>query len=336
VKNYTLLMIAAGVLPRAYANASTKREIVQELIQRSEELDPNIKSHRTEWLKVREHLERSAQESESIQGLKLSVQHILDQWLGLRFRVLDETDAQYWALTGEPLTLPRAWFQRMGLRWVVQYAQTDKLRRGDSFLQKDFNPFSAENQKATVWKLPLEKPIELPAVSRPLSAWSLDLTQSASQTLLIDNKKLCVEKVWFWLNSAVSENLASKIESGLCQAMLIDLREVVGEGRELWPSGKKKIPIVVLTNQGTREGAVRLATSLQKDSGAQILGEPTDSDRPVQKSQRLSTVAWNLVITGDGGQLRPNAIMRDSYLRAEGVDDLKEAGLAQLRKIILN
>ncbi|MES2744352.1 MAG: hypothetical protein V4655_02950 [Bdellovibrionota bacterium] len=336
MKYYSMLIISVCLSSKIYANSAAKRDVATELVQKLEALDPNIKSHQTEWLKVRHHLEQAAQQSESTQGLKLSVQHILDQWIGLRFRILDESDAQYWALNGESLTLPRAWFERKGSRWVVQYAETDKLRRGDHFLQKDFDPFSKENQKATEWKLPFEKAVSVSTQSKPLSAWNLELSQQASKSLIIDNEKVCVEKVWFWLDKSVSQSLVSKFESGLCQAMLLDLRDVFGEGREVWPALKKKIPIAVITNQGTREGAARLAASLQKDFGARVIGEPTDSDRLLQKAEDLDAIRWKLIVIGDGGQVTPNEIKRDSFLNSEGVDDLKEAALAYLRKTILD
>ena len=336
MKYYSLLIIGLMASTKIYANSPVKREIVQELIQKLEATDPNIKSHRADWLKVREHLEQSGQQSDSIAGLKLSVQHILDQWVGLRFRVLDETDAQYWALNGRPLTLPRAWLQAKGSRWVVRYSENPKLRRGDNFLKKDFSPFAKDEQASSLWTLPTEKPIKVETESKPLSSWALDLTQLASKTLIVDNQKLCVEKVWFWHDKSVSQAISSKIESGLCQAFLIDLRDTFGEGLEKWPQFKKIVPIAVLTNQGTREGAVRLARSLKTEGKARVFGEPTETERPLASSEALTKIDWNLLVIGDGGELIPEQLIKDSFLNAEGVDDVKEAALSWLKKTLLD
>lgn len=336
MKYYMILTIALMTSPTVFANSAGKREIVQELIQKLEATDPNIKSLQADWLKVREHLEQSGQQSESLAGLKLSVQHILDQWMGLRFRVLDESDVQYWALNDKTLTLPRAWMQAKGSRWVVQYSENPKLRRGDSFLQREFSPFAKNAQAASTWNLPTDKPMQVATESRSLSSWALDLTQAASKTLLVNNQKLCVEKVWFWLDKTVSQALSSKIENGLCMAILIDLRDTFGEGLDQWPNPKKGIPVAVLTNQGTREGAVVLAQSLKKNGKARVFGEATETARPFVKKEVLSKVSWSLVVIGDGGELIPDERIKDSALNAEGVDDVKETALAWLKTILVH
>lgn len=336
MKYYSLLIIGLIATSRIYANSPSKRDIAQELLQKLEATDPNIKSHQSEWMKVREHLEQSAQQSESIAGLKLSVQHVLDQWMGLRFRVLDETDAQYWALNGEAITLPEAWFAPKGSRWVVQYSENEKLRRGDNFLQKEFSPFSKDHQAAKSWTLPFPKPLTVDTQTRPLSDWALDLTQNASKTLIIANKKLCVEKVWFWLTASVAENLNSKMKSGLCQGFVLDLRDVFGEGGETWTLPKQNIPIAVLTNKGTREGAVKLVRALKRDAKARVFGEATDSDRPLQKKDALTKVGWNLIVIGDSGVHVPDEEIKDSFLNAEGIDDIKESALTWIKKSFIN
>lgn len=334
IKYYSLLIIGLLATSPVFANSPTKREIVEELLQKLELIDPNIKSHKGDWLKVREHLEQAAQQSESIQGLRLSVQHILDQWLGLRFRVLDESDAQYWALNGDSITLPSAWLAQKGSRWVVQYSESDKLRRGDSFLQKDFAPFSKENQNSKAWTLPFPKPLTIDTKSKPLSDWALDLSQTASKTLIFGNKKVCVEKVWFWLTSSVAENLNSKMKSSLCKGILLDLRDVFGEGANSISLPKDKIPIAVLVNKSTREGAVKLVRALKKDAKAEVFGETTDTDRPLQKKEVLRKVKWSLIVVGDSGIHIPDRAIKDSYLNAEGVDDIKESALAWLKSQI--
>lgn len=336
MKYCSLVIIALVLSTKIYAISPAKRDVVEELVQKLEALDPNIKTHKDEWMKVRQHLEQSAQQSESIAGLKLSVQHILDQWGGLRFRVLDETDAQYYAVTGESLTLPRAWFESRGSRWVVQYSENDKLRRGDSVLHKDFSPFAKAMQESASWTLPLSKPVTVSVQSKPMSEWALDLTQAASKTLIVNNEKVCVEKVWFWLNESVSQALNSKLEKGLCAAMVLDLRDVFGEGMELPKSLKKKGPVAVLTNKGTREGAVRLARHLKTELSARVFGELSESSSALQKKEKLQKLNWNLLVIGDGGNLRPDVEIKDRFLNAEGVDDVKEAGLSWVKKTLLD
>lgn len=323
-----------------HAASLDKREAIAELVQKLETLDPNIKTHKDEWLKVRTHLEQAAQQSESAQGLKLSVQHILDQWGGLTFRILDRDDAQYWAMSGEEIALPKAWFSQRGSKWLVQYSENRKLRRGDSISSKEFAPFSKESQAQKSWTLPVvQKLMAEPAsvnvelTKQPLGNWAIDLTQASSKSAIVNNKKICVEKVWFWLDKAVAQNIASKIDNAatLCKSMLIDLRDTFGEGMETWPKIKTKMPVAVLTNHGTREAAVQLAKFLKKDANAKIFGETTDSDRVAQTKEKLTKIDWTLVIAGDGGNLIPDQEMKDGYLNAEGVDDVQEAGLGWLR-----
>lgn len=340
MKYYSILLIPAFLSSTLFAASLNKRDAIQELVQKLEAFDPNIKSHQDDWLKVRNHLEQAAQQSESATGLKLSVQHILDQWGGLRFRVLDRDDAQYWAMNGESLALPNAWFSLKGARWQVQYSLHPKLRRGDSFSAKSFSPFSEESQAQKSWTLPVQqklmtepKSLTLELNRMPMSQWALDLTQQSSKVALVDNKRVCIEKVWFWLDKVVAKNIASKIENapGLCQALLIDLRDSFGEGLNSWPKLSKKMPVAVLTNQGTREGAVVLLKSLKNDSAARVFGERTDSDRSAQSKEKLSKIDWTVLIVGDGGSIIPDQDIRDSALNAEGIDDITEAGLSWIR-----
>ena len=344
MKYHSILLISALVSSTIFASALNKRDAVQELVQKLEAIDPNIKSHQVDWLKVRSHLEQAAQQSETPAGLKVSVQHILDQWGGLHFRILDRDDAQYWALNGEELALPNAWFSQRGGKWIVQYSANKKLERGDSTPGKDFSPYSKESQSQTSWTFPVQSKlmgtpnsVAVPLNKLTLGQWSIDLTQTSSASVLVDNKRICIEKVWFWLDKAVSHNIASKIDSSksLCQAVLIDLRDVFGEGLNAWPKLTGKIPVAVLTNHGTREGAVALLRHLKTEGKARIFGEPTDSDRLLQGQDTLSKTDWTLLIIGDGGELIPDQLIKDSYLNAEGVDDIREAGLSWIRAEIL-
>ncbi len=336
-----MTILSILVSSTVFAANFDKRETVIELVQKLEATDPNIKSHQDDWLKVRQHLEQAAQQSESEAGLKLSVQHILDQWGGLRFRVVDRTDAQYWALTGEELALPDAWFAARGSKWVVQYTENPKLRRGDAVAASNFAPYAKAAQSEASWNLSVQSrlmadphAVALPLKREPLSQWALDLTQSASAKVVIDGKRVCLEKVWLWLTPQVAENIASKIKSAKdgCQALLIDVRDGFGEGLASWPKAGKDIPIAVLANHNTREGAVTLVRSLKVGSKAKVFGEDTDSDRPLQSKDKLSKAEWQLLVTGDNGQVRADVPLRDSYVNAEGVDDIREAALDWIKK----
>ncbi|MBC7531269.1 MAG: hypothetical protein H7318_06795 [Oligoflexus sp.] len=340
MKYYSILLISSLLSSTLFAASLNKRDAIQELVQKLEAFDPNIKSHQDDWLKVRNHLEQAAQQSETAAGLKLSIQHILDQWGGLRFRILDRDDAQYWAMNGETLALPKAWFTLRGSKWLVQYSAHPKLRRGDSFSAKDFSPYSRESQSQKSWTLAVQHKLMVEPVpatfelnKMPMSEWALELTQQSSKVALVDNKRICIEKVWFSLDKVVAKNIASKIDkaSGLCQALLIDLRDSFGEGQSFWPKVSKKMPVAVLTNRGTREGAVALVKSLKKDSAAKVFGETTDSDRAAQSKENLTRIDWTILIVGDGGQIIPDQEIRDSSLNAEGVDDITEAGLGWIR-----
>jgi len=344
LKTYFIVLIFSFLSSTLCAASLNKREAIQELVQKLERLDPNIKSHQDDWLKVRQHLEQAAQQSESAAGLKLSVAHILDQWGGLRFRVLDRDDAQYWALKGEDIALPGAWFTLRGAKWLVQYSANRKLSRGDSLSGKEFSPFSKDFQSRSLWSLPVQqklmappKNIEVEVTKQSLNQWALDLTQQSSKRALVDNKRICVEKVWFWLDQAVATNIASKLDNAttLCKAIVLDLRDVFGEGQTNWPKVKTKMPIAVLTNHGTREGAVALVKSLKQESGARVFGEPTDSDHAPQGKESLTKIDWALVVIGDGGNIIPDQMIKDSYLNAEGVDDIAEAGMGWVRSELM-
>ncbi len=340
MKNYSIALIFLFLLPPLGAATLDKRDAIQELVQKLEVLDPNIKSHQDDWSKVRLHLEQAAQQSESPAGLKISVQHILDQWGGLRFRILDRDDAQYWALNGEELVLPKAWFSQRGAKWLVQYSENRALRRGDSISIKEFSPYSREFQAQKSWKLSVQQklltaptPISLDLTRQSLDQWALELSQLGSRSAVVDNNRICLEKIWFWLDRGVAGSIASKLENApsLCKAMVIDLRDSFGDGLNNWPKVKAKMPIAVLTNHATREGAVALVKSLKADSGAKVFGETTDSDHKAQSKEALTKIDWTMIIVGDGGQIVPDHEMKDSFLNAEGVDDIQEAAFAWIR-----
>ena len=57
LKYYSILLISSLVSSTLFAVPLNKRDAIQELVQKLEALDPNIKSHQDDWLKVRNHLE---------------------------------------------------------------------------------------------------------------------------------------------------------------------------------------------------------------------------------------------------------------------------------------
>src|SRR5690349_16660095 len=69
-----------------------------EVITWIESNDPATQTQKEAWEKVRKALETAGQQSESEAGLKLSLTRILEHWEGKAYRVLDEADAQQWAL----------------------------------------------------------------------------------------------------------------------------------------------------------------------------------------------------------------------------------------------
>ncbi|MBC7659048.1 MAG: hypothetical protein H7249_05005 [Chitinophagaceae bacterium] len=344
MKYRSILLFCSLISSTLFAASFDKRDAVQELVQKLEAIDPNIKTHQDDWSKVRAHLEQAAQQSESTAGLKLSVQHILDQWGGLHFRVLDHDDAQFWALNGEPLALPNAWFSQRGSKWIIQYSGNPKLNRGNSVAAKDFSPYSKDAQAKAKWELALQtkvmsepKATSVSLTKQPLSEWALSLTQSSSATVIVDSKRVCIEKVWFWLTKAVAQNIASKIDSKttLCQGVVLDLRDVFGEGLDVWPKLSGKMPFAVLTNHSTREGAVSLVRVLKQDAKARIFGEPTEASNALQKKEPLQKSGWALIVVGEGDPVVPDTVIKDSYLNAEGVDDVRESGLGWLRKELI-
>ena len=80
--------------------------------------------------------------------------------------------------------------------------------------------------------------------------------------------------------------------------MLIDLRDGFGEGLSVRPKLKTKMPIALLSNHGTREGAMALVKSLKEDAGAKVFGETTASDQAAQSKENLSRIDWTVLIVG--------------------------------------
>ena len=325
-------------------------EAAQELIQTVEQVDPSTQSQKEEWAAIRKALETAGQEAQSEVGLKLSVTRILDNWNGKVFRILDEADAQHWALdaSGKPFPDGGAVFQSRGVKWTVQYVSSrgqKYLRRGDEVKTLGFDPILSFT-KASKVELELQSspmtPIRKVTITPrllPFADYVLAETQNAGTLLTIDSKRICLLKSWLWLNDAVGAHLISKIgfHNENCAAQLVDLRDSFGQD----PSGaikvSKKIPTVVLINQQTREGAVRLALRLKKELNAQIIGEESGISLLPEKQLSLKTMPWTMLsFAGHGPSLKPDQLAKDTLLYAEGLDQVYESGLRWIGEQLKN
>ncbi len=325
-------------------------EAAQELIQTVEQVDPSTQSKKEEWAPIRKALLTAGQEAQSEVGLQLSLTRILDNWNGKAFRILNEADPQHWALdaSGKPFPDSGAVYQSRGVKWTVQYISSrgqKYFRRGDEIKTIGFDPILSFAKASKVElelqgspMTPLQKVTISPSL-RPFADYVLAETQSAGTLLTRDKQRICLLKSWLWLNDAVGAHLISKISfaSENCAAQLVDLRDSFGQD----PSGSikvsKKIPTVVLINQKTREGAVRLAMRLKKDFNAQIIGENSGNALLPEQQLSLKTMPWTVLsYAGHGASLEVDQAVKDTLLYAEGLDQVYESGLRWIGEQLKN
>jgi hypothetical protein len=330
----------AGAKPPPLADAAA------EVIAWIESVDPSTQSQKEAWDKVRKTIETAGREAESEAGLKLSMTRIMQHWSGKSFRILDETDAQAWALTSADLPFPDlgAIFHARGNKWTVQYVgrHGQKIyRRGDAVKTADFHPLRSA-QKTPSMSLDLQsspmsavRKLQLTVHSQRFTDYVLAETQAAGTIIAQNKNRICLQKAWFWMNDAVNAHLLSRInfQTENCAAQLIDLRDSFG----LEPIGplkiSKRIPTVVLINQETREGAARFALRLKKELTARVIGESSGQTVLPEQLLSLKTLPWTLVsYDGPGSPVEPDARIKDSLVYAEGLDSMREEGLLWLRE----
>ncbi len=330
------------------ARASSFSDAAQELITGIEKADPSTQTQKDAWAEIRKALEKAGQEAESEAGLKLSFSRILDHWEGKAFRILDQGDAQYWALgSGKTLFSDLgATFQSRGPKWTVQYIGSKGqkfFRRGDEVKTAGFHPMTSPvNTKKIDLELqssPMSaaRRVSVPVHTLPFADYVLAETQAAGTLFTKNNQRICLQKAWFWINDAVAAHLVSKInfQSENCAAQLIDLRDAFGQDPAGTLKTAKKIPTVVLINQNTREGAARFAQRLKKDLEAQIIGETSGNPLLPEQQWTLKSLPWNVLSYGaQVAPLQPDTRVKDSLVYAEGMDTLHEAGLSSIDKQI--
>jgi len=348
----TRLLAAIWLLSTAELMAVAKpmplADAAGEVITWIESVDPSTQSQKEDWNKVRKAIETAGREAESQAGLKLSVTRILQHWQGKSFRVLDESDAQAWALNSadQPFPDTGAWFQARGNKWTVQYVgrHGQKIfRRGDAVKTADFHPHRNAQKTQT---MPLElqsspmsavRKLQITVRSQRFTDYVLAETQAAGSIMTQNKNRICLQKAWFWMNDAVNAHLLSRIsfQTENCAAQLIDLRDSFG----LEPIGplkiSKRIPTVVLINQETREGAARFALRLKKELNARVIGETSSQTVLPEQLLTLKTLPWTLIsYAGTGSPVEPDASVKDSLVYAEGLDSMYEEGLRWIREQI--
>jgi hypothetical protein len=173
--------------------------------------------------------------------------------------------------------------------------------------------------------------------SRPTSLvdWALAATQAASSRVAWEGKKLCFEKAWLWLSRESEAALLSKIKFAQqnCDALLVDLRDTSGPGgSDRLSLPPFKIPVAVLVNRETREGAVSLAMELKKVAQSEILGEPTASRQSPQQVLSLKNLtSLVLLYPQNSGSLLPDQMVDDRWMYTEGFDGVKERAIQYLQ-----
>lgn len=346
----TTLWLLSAAQAHAVAKPKPLPEAAGEVITWIESVDPSTQKDKEAWDKVRKAIATAGEQAESEAGLKLSVTRILEHWNGKAFRVLDEADLQQWALlrSDQPYPDSGAIFQARGPQWTVQFIgnRGQRLfRRGDQVKTPGFHPIHSAVKNAKIdievqsSSLSPVRKLQLGFYPQRFADYVLAETQAAGTTVSSDNKRVCLQKAWFWMNEAVNAHLLSKIQfqNENCAAQLIDLRDSFGQEPTAALDLKKKIPTVVLINNGTREGAARLAARLKKDWGARIIGETSGQPLLPEKQLTLKALPWTLVsYAGQVAPLEPDEAVKDSLVFAEGLDAVKEQGLiwigAQLKK----
>jgi hypothetical protein len=345
---FSLLAWLGTSLPLIAATTSKRfAEPARELIETLERLDPLTKKKTEEWQRIRQALKNAGEEAESNAGFRLSINHILHHWDGRGLRVLDDSEAQYFAWHSQAPLLREAgaWFTQKGSKWYVRQLATrpgQPLRRGDAIVQRGFHPVqfwtSASSQMIRVQDQPLapEKDLSIRVREVALDNWALEETQASSTPLNLGGKRLCQERVWMWLTQAVGTFLHSKVRFAqeTCDALLVDLRSSFGsEIPQSSLKGKKAIPVVVLVNEETREGAVSFALRLKDELGATVIGEPTASRLLPQEKVELKSLPWLILVYESArGSLLPDQTIKDTWLASGGLDPLYESGVSQLKE----
>ncbi len=355
VSSNLVLWLLTGILLSAPARAANAGaawpKIAEELIRSVEKTDTRTSEKKAEWEKVKSSLKAASLQASTAAGFRLSALHILDKWDGRGFRILDDSQAQYYALAPEAPRLhdTGAWFAQKGAKWYVKQTsrRTDQIfRRGDALAVPSFHPVhswtDAPTQKVRVLAQPLATAEErtLKVKTTSLGDWALAETQAASAAIPQGGKRLCQEKAWLWLSRPVSIYLASKIKFAQdnCDALLVDLRDTFGEGKGAGASnlplkGSHSIPVVVLVNEETREGGVSLALQLKDELNAWVIGEPTASLRMPLEQQMMKEIPWLLLsYETTSGSLLPDETVNDVWMFSGGQDQIYEAGFARLRK----
>ncbi|MCX6131285.1 MAG: hypothetical protein NTX25_19770 [Proteobacteria bacterium] len=344
-----ILILWLSISSSLAASAKTQNleNLAQELVLVIEKADPATSSQKEAWLPIRTAILTAGQELESTAGFKLSSSKILEHWHGKAFRLLDSNDAEDWAFrhSEQPFPDSGAWYQSRGPQWTVQYVglHGKKLfRRGDQIKSAKFDSIrgflgqTEFNLEVKSNPMSESRNINSKILKSSFSDYVLSETQAAGSVLMLANKSICLQKVWFWLNESVAAHVISKLnfQSEHCAAQVLDLRDAFGPA----PLGKlklvKKIPTVVLVNHETREGAVRLALQL-KDEGARLIGEKTSSPLLPEQQLSLSSAPFSLLVYGAPGDgLEPDQLVKDSLLYAEGLDELNEAAISWIKQLI--